>query len=160
MSVAERPLTEFRLWHDAMGQLMLVDDAMEQMLAIVPVRAFPISDRDHWISICDLEGHEVYRIADLADVPAEMRTILEEELSRREFIPIIRRILSATREEPSLWSVETDRGLTTFQVNNEDDVRRTDAAQASILDSHGIRYVISDVRRLDRESREILEHFL
>ena len=73
---------------------------------------------------------------------------------------MIRRILSATHHEPSDWTVETDRGRTSFQLNNEDDVRRIEPDQASILDSHGIRYLITSVRKLDSGSRRILEHFL
>jgi len=56
--------------------------------------------------------------------------------------------------------VETDRGRTTFQLNSEDDVRRIEPDQASIVDTHGIRYLIMSVRELDGASRRILEYFL
>ena len=55
---------------------------------------------------------------------------------------------------------ETDHGPSTFQINSEEDVRRLEPHQASILDSHGVRYLIRDVRRLDAASRRILDHFL
>ena len=55
--------------------------------------------------------------------------------------------------------METDRGPSTFQLNSEDDVRRIEPDQASIVDSHGVRYLIRDVRRLDATSRRILDHF-
>ena len=89
-----------------------------------------------------------------------MRKTVELELSQREFVPVIRRILSATHHEPSDWFVETDRGRTTFQLNSEDDVRRIEPDQASIVDAHGIRYLITSVRGLDGGSRRILEYFL
>ena len=76
----------------------------------------------------------------------------------REFVPVILRVNSATREEPSRWQVETDRGPTSFQVNSEGDVRRIEPAHASVVDSHGIRYWIPDIRRLDsRRRRQLLE---
>ena len=87
------------------------------------------------------------------------RKILEEELARREFFPVILRILSATTKEPSEWEVTTDRGPSTFQINNEDDVRRVDLHSASVLDSHGVRYLIPDIRRLDAGSRRNLRSF-
>src|SRR5208283_6238998 len=102
----------------------------------------------------------ILRISNIQDLPLDVRKTLELELSQREFVPVVRRILSATQHEPSDWFVETDRGPTTFQLNSEDDVRRIEPDQASIVDSHGIRYLITSVRELDGGSRRILEYFL
>jgi hypothetical protein len=150
----------FRLEHDSWGRLVLVDAAGGRQAGVTPVRAFPISDPSRWLAICDAEGHEILPIDDLAALPADVRQVLEAELARREFVPVIRRIVSAAPEEPSAWRVETDRGPTSFQVNTEEDVRRLGPHQASILDSHGIRYLIPDIRRLDGASRRLLEHYL
>jgi hypothetical protein len=145
---------------DPWGQLIMTTNDGQTFTGVVPARAFPISDPDHWISICDEHGQEVLRIDDIGSLSAEVRKIIELELSQREFVPVIRRILSATPHEPSDWTVETDRGRTSFQMNNEDDVRRIEPDQASIVDAHGIRYLITSVRGLDGASRRILEHFL
>jgi hypothetical protein len=153
-------MMDFRLEYDAWGQLVLTGAQGRREVGVTAVRAFPISDPDHWISVCDSQGQELVAIEDLIAVAPDLRAILVEELSRREFVPVIRRIVSATPEEPSQWCVETDRGPTEFQVSNEDDVRRIEPCQASILDSHGIRYLVPDVRRLDKASRRLLEHFL
>jgi hypothetical protein len=149
-----------RLQRDPWGQLVMTTTDGRTFTSVAPVRAFPISDPDHWISICDEHGQEIVRIDDIGSLAADVRKTIEQELSQREFVPVIRRILSATHHEPSDWTVETDRGQTSFQLNNEDDVRRLDADQASIVDSHGIRYLIKSVRKLDGTSRRILEHFL
>jgi hypothetical protein len=149
-----------RLEHDPWGQLLMETDDGRKFAAVVPVRAFPVSDPNHWISICDAQGQELLRIDEIRDLPPEVRTTLELALSHREFVPVIRRILSATQHEPSDWSVETDRGPTTFQVNSEDDVRRMEPDRASIVDVHGIRYLIASVRGLDGGSRRILDYFL
>jgi hypothetical protein len=153
-------MIDFRLEYDPWGRMVYSDADGRRESGVTVVRAFPIGAPDHWISICDSQGHEILCIEDLAQVPPEVRVVLESELSRREFVPIIQRILSATPEEPSQWSVETDRGPTEFQINNEDDVRRIEPHQASILDSHGVRYLVPDVRKLDAQSRRLLEHFL
>ncbi|MGO8689864.1 MAG: DUF1854 domain-containing protein [Thermoguttaceae bacterium] len=151
---------DFTLQRDPWGQLVLVDGDGRRFVGVTPMRAFPLSDVDHWISICDASGHEMVCLLDWSEVAPEVRAILEEELSRRELIPVIVRIIAATTEEPSQWEVETDRGPSTFQINSEEDVRRLEPHQASILDSHGVRYLIRDVRRLDAASRRILDHFL
>ncbi|MGA2033554.1 MAG: DUF1854 domain-containing protein [Thermoguttaceae bacterium] len=150
----------FRLHRDPWGRLVFEHGDGRQLIGVVPARAFPISDPDRWISICDADGHEVFCCATLGDLPAEARQIVVEELARREFIPVIQRIESATTQEPSQWRVHTDRGPNTFQVNSEDDVRRLDAHRASVVDSHGIRYLIPDTRKLDAASWQILEQFL
>jgi hypothetical protein len=148
------------LQYDPWRQLLMETDDGQKFAAVVPVRAFPISDPDHWISICDSHGQEILRIDDIHDLAPDVRGVLELELSQREFVPVIRRIVSATQHEPSDWIVETDRGCTAFQLNSEDDVRRIEPDQASIVDAHGIRYLITSVRKLDHGSRRILEYFL
>ncbi len=154
------PLHPVRLERDPWGQLVMTTADGQMFTGVAPVRAFPISDPDHWISLCDEHGQEIVRIDDIASLAVNVRKTIEQELSQREFVPVIRRILSATHHEPSDWTVETDRGQTSFQLNNEDDVRRLDADQASIVNAHGIRYLIKSVRKLDSGSRRILEHFL
>lgn len=153
-------LRPVRLEYDPWGRLLMETDDGQKFSAVVPVRAFPVSDPDHWLSICDCQGQEIVRIDDIRDLPPDVRATMELELSHREFVPVIRRILSATQHEPSDWFVETDRGRTAFQLNSEDDVRRIEPDQASIVDSHGIRYLITSVRGLDGGSRRILEYFL
>ena len=155
-----KPELDFTLHRDAWGQLALVDAAGQRFEGVAAVRAFPVSNVDRWISICDAQGREIVCIENLDDVAPPVRAILEEELARREFFPVILRILSATTKEPSEWEALTDRGPSTFQINNEDDVRRVDLHSASVLDSHGVRYLIPDIRRLDAPSRRILDHFL
>ena len=154
------PLRPVRLEYDPWGQLLMETDDGRKFSGVVPVRAFPVSDPDHWISICDSHGQEILGISDIHDLLPDVRKTVELELARREFVPVIRRILSATHHEPSDLFVETDRGRTTFQLNSEDDVRRIEPDQASIIDAHGIRYLITSVRGLDGGSRRILEHFL
>jgi hypothetical protein len=156
-SASLRPV---RLQYDRWQRMVMETDDGQKFAAVVPVRAFPVSDPDHWISICDCHGREILRIDDVHDLPADVRGVLEVELSQREFVPVIQRIFSATEHEPSDWVVETDRGCTAFQLNSEDDVRRIDSDQASILDAHGIRYLVTSICGLDHNSRRILEFFL
>ena len=156
------PLHPVRLQRDPWGQLVMTTVDGQTFSGVVPVRAFPISDPDRWVSICDEHGQEIVRIDDIGCLAADVRKTIEQELSQREFVPVIRRILSATHHgvsrQTGRWRI-ADRGPTSFQLNNEDDVRRLDDDQASIVDAHGIRYLIKSVRKLDSGSRRILEHF-
>lgn len=155
------PHDGFDLSHDNWGRLVVIDSEGNRHTGVEPVRAFPITDPEHCISIRDTNGHEIVWIEDLASLPDDIRTALEEELSRREFMPVIRQILSVSaHSEPSEWDVETDRGRGQFLLNNEDDVRRLEGHRAMIIDAHGIRYLIPDTRQLDTASRHVVERYL
>ncbi len=151
----------FRLHHDALGRLVLTESDGREYVDVEPARAYPISDPANRVSIRDAHGHEIRWIERLADLPPEVRTVLETDLHRREFMPIVKRIVHMTAfTEPSQWHVDTDRGRTQFLLGNEDDVHRLDGYRAVIIDTHGIRYLIPDTRALDSHSRRILERYL
>jgi hypothetical protein len=159
--VASGSCPGFELSYDAWGQLVLTDPAGATHVGVDPVRAFPISDPLHSVSILAADGHEVLWIDRLADVPDSVRGILAEELARREFVPVLRRILHVSaNSEPCEWDVETDRGRTRFLLKTDDDVRRLDDRRAMIIDAHGVRYLIPDLAALDGYSHHILERYL
>ncbi len=154
-------MVEFTLEHDAWKRLVMVMKSGERYIGAEPVRAFPLSDPSRAISICDSEGREIVYLDSLEELSVENRAIVEQELSHREFVPRILRIVNhPTDAEPAQWRVETDRGVTTFHVDNTDAVRRQEPHQISIVDSLGIRYLIPDTTQLDAMSRSVLDRFL
>lgn len=151
----------FSLLKDERGQLTLLDAAGRRHENVEPIRAFPISDPEHWISLCDPNGREIVQIRDLAELSAEQRTLLLSELTRREFVPVIRRLVSiSSLAEPCEWFVETDRGPTSFVLNSDEHVRKLGQDRALILDSHGLRYLVPDAKQLDAHSRRLLSRYL
>lgn len=149
------------LSHDAWGRLVLTDAQGRTHSGVELVRAFPLSDPRYGIAVCDSGGHEILWIEQLDKLPSALAQQIDEELARREFVPIIRRILQVSAPvEPSEWEIETDRGCTRFLLNNEDDVHRLDEHRALLTDAHGIRYLIPDTRQLDAVSRRLLERYL
>jgi hypothetical protein len=151
----------FALHHDVWGQLVLTDAAGRQHIGVEIVRAFPLSDPRHGIAICDAKGRELSWLPDLEALPVPLRQQIEDELAKREFVPIIVRIVNVSSPvEPSEWEVETDRGRTFFMLDSEDDVHELDEHRALITDAHGIRYLIPDIARLDADSRRLLERYL
>lgn len=147
--------------YDPFGRLVLSDATGRKHVGVEPIRAFPLSEPLRGISVCNVEGVEVLWIEDLAHVPDEARKLLESELRRREFMPVIERIVHvSSNTDPSQWEVETDRGPTQFLLKSEDDVRRLGPRGAILIDSAGMRYIVHDTRRLDAASRRVLERYL
>lgn len=152
---------DFTLVHDRWGQLTLVDRDGQSHTNVMPIVMFPISDPGHWVSICGPDGRELVCIEDPEQLPPAVRRVLSEELARREFAPVIQRIVRVSgNTEPCAWDVETDRGPTQFILKSEDDVRRLGDHQILITDAHGIRYTIPDLRTVDTKSRRIVEWYV
>jgi hypothetical protein len=150
-----------RLAYDSLGRLVLTDPDGQTHIGVAPIRSFPFSAPSEWISFCDDEGHEIFSLADMQQLTAETRTLLEADLARREFIPVIRRIHSVSSgAEPTDWHVATDRGETRFQLTGEDHIRRMGAKLVIVVDCHGVRYQIPDLGALDHASRRILRRYL
>jgi hypothetical protein len=151
----------FGLYHDEWGQLVLIDADGARHVGVTPVRMFPFSDPQHWLSITDSSGREIVCIEDVADLSPQIREVLQVDLSQREFVPVIQRIIRVSSIlEPCEWLVETDRGRTSFVLKIEDDVRRLGPNQALVLDSAGVRYLIADIKSLDGPSRRVLERYV
>jgi hypothetical protein len=153
-------MSHFTLSRNAFGKLVF-SSAEGVHEGVVPVRAFPIAAPDTGIAIVDVDGHELAWINRLEDLPADVRALLQEELKSREFLPVISRIRGvSTFAVPSTWEVETDRGVTSFVLKGEEDIRRIAGSALIIADSHGVQYLIRDQGALDKGSRKFLDRFL
>ena len=151
----------FSLFRDSLGRLVLCDRKGQEHIDVKPIRIFPISDPEHWVSICDTNSNELVCVEDFSKLPDQVRQTLLEELGVREFLPIIKKIMRiSSRFEPSEWEVETDRGETRFILNDEDDIHRLSTYRILIIDAHRIRFLIPDVRQLDSASRRLLAHYI
>ncbi len=154
------PMTH-RVARDAHGRLVYVDETGQSHVGVVPVQPFPIDAPGENISLLDEDGHELVYIARLSELDADTRKLLMEEITQRDFIPIIERLLAvSTFATPSTWQVKTDRGQNSFVLKGEEDIRRLRNNGLLITDSHGLTYRIHDMRALDRLSRKLLDRFL
>ena len=151
----------FQLQRQPTGQLVLIDAEGQAHVGVVPVRAFPLAAPDEGISLVSIEGHELAWIEQLQELPTAMRVLLQEELSLRDFVPEISRLQSvSTFGTPSVWTVATDRGVTSFILKGEEDIRRLGRNALLIAGSEGVQYSVRDMTVLDRASRRLLERFL
>ena len=152
----------FLLERTSLGKLVLTSAQGERFIGVLPVRAFPILAPEEGISLLSTEGHEVAWVDRLSDLPAGYQSHIEEELARREFMPVLVRIVDVSSfSTPCTWTVETDRGLTEFVLRGDEDIRRIGTGRSLLVaDAHGIHYLVPDQKALDAQSKRILDRFL
>jgi len=155
-------ISKIQLRRDAHGRLLLTLADGSEHAGVVPVRAFPIGAPGEGLSLLGQDGHERLWVERLADLPAALRALIEEELAVREFAPEITRIVSVSGfATPSIWQIETDRGRTELTLKAEEDIRRlAGRTRLLIASAEGVQYRIADTGALDRHSRRLLERFL
>lgn len=152
---------DFQLRRDPFGRLSLIDAGGTVHEGVAPVRAFPIQAPDEGLALVNTDGKEVIWIDTLDDLPAEIAALIREELSGREFMPEIRRIVDVTSfATPCTWTVETDRGTADFVLRGEEDIRRIGTEALLISDTHGIQFLVRNQYALDKHSKKILDRFL
>ena len=149
------------LTRNDLGQLTLTLDDGSTHVGIVPVRAYPLSAPDEGVSLMNTDSHEVAWVDRLSDLPAAWRQLLEAELAVRELTPQVTALLEVSSfSTPSTWTVDTDRGRTSFVLKSEDDIRRLGDGRLLIHSAQGLNFSIADRSRLDKPSRKLLERFL
>ncbi len=135
---------------------------------IVPVRAFPISAPESFISIREPDsrtggrGAEIGMIEDPTRFPAEVAELLRDELSRRYFTPAIRKIHSF-REKFGFcyWDVTTAAGRIEFIMTNPTgSIRTLEDGRVFLYDIDGNCFTVEDPTALDKRSYRMLENYL
>lgn len=153
---------DFSLVRHPMGQLVGINAEGQEVVGVVPVRAFPLQAPDNGIALVLPDGTEWVWVDCLAELPEPAQSLIREELSLREWVPVITEIRAVTSySTPCTWSVDTDRGETQFVLRAEEDIRRTGAGDTLLLtDAHGVYYRITHVPSLSMASKKILDRFL
>jgi hypothetical protein len=160
--MSQEPQPDFQLVRTPFGELVWTGPQGQQVSGVVPVRAFPIQAPQDGIALVDPEGHEVAWFPQLDAIPQPARGLMEEELARREFMPVVQRIVAVSGfSTPCTWTLETDRGRTEFVLRGDEDIRRIGSAHALLIaDAHGINYLVPDQLALDAYSKRVLDRFL
>jgi hypothetical protein len=153
-------VADLTLHRDEAGRLVLTNGSGQSHVGVEPVRAFPISDPERWISLLDSRGCELASVDSLADLPPQAAELIRQELADREFLPRVEQVVRVkTNKEPHQWHVLTDRGPAQFLMRDED-IRRLGPTKAILVDMHGVRYYVPDSSTLDAHSRRILSRYL
>jgi hypothetical protein len=142
--------------HGATLRLTLEADRSFPKVGIL--RAFPLSDRNHFLSVRDGGDNEIGVIVNPDELGAEQRKLVEEDLQRRYLVPAVKRIVSAKERFGTVeWTVETDRGVCHFTTQNlRENVQRPAPGRIILNDVDGNRYDIRNLDELSRESQEVL----
>jgi hypothetical protein len=125
---------------------------------VTMARAFPLSDPDHYIGFLDGAGKDVGLIHDPSQLDPESRKIMEEELEKRYFVPVVERVLNVKEEYGTVyWTVETDRGEKEIIVRNlRDNLLELSSSRVIITDVDGNRFEFPDINKLDGKSMGII----
>ncbi len=135
---------------------------------IVPVRAFPLSDPDEFISIREPEskekgkGAEIGFIRRLADFDAETVALISEELDRRYFIPEIKKIFSMKEKFGYCYiEADTSAGKVSFVMSNlMSNIRVLEDNSVLMTDIDGNCFSIKDSTKIDKTSYKKIEIYL
>lgn len=151
----------FQLSRDEWNHLKLTDSAGHDYLDVAVIPLFPISANKQWVSIVSADGEEIACIDSMQGLSESNIALLQEELSLREFVPIIQKVIRVSGiTEPCEWFVETNHGPTSFVLKTEEDVRRISAKVVNFTDANGIRFRVEDMKQLDKRSRAFVEWYV
>ncbi len=145
---------------DDQGRLTLVDPNGVRHENVHPAKMFPLTEKDHWISIQSEGAREILCIEDPQSLSEPSRTLLLTALARRDFVPIILVIHRIHRlADGHEWHVTTDRGDTSFEVETDESIQPLGHGRLVIIDRRNTRYLVPNVASLDRVSKRKLEHY-
>lgn len=110
----------------------------------------------------DSEIKEVGMIRNLDDFPADQIEIIEKELARRYFVPVIENVKTIKEEFGyTYWEVLSSAGFrrfTTYDMNNA--LIQVGDARLLLIDVDGNRFEIPDYNKLDDKPKKFLEMWL
>ena len=132
----------------------------EEFENLEPKRLFPVNLGDKYITLLSADG-EIAVIRSLLDLTPESRTVIQESLDDYYLVPTITKIISSVDKYGTLrWTVETDRGIKSFDIRNRNhDIRVSKDGVVRIRDADDNRYVIKDYKKLDAHSRaKLIKH--
>ncbi|WP_395739708.1 DUF1854 domain-containing protein [Prosthecobacter sp.] len=145
---------------DESGRLVLVDSNGIRHANVHPAKMFPLTEKDHWISIQSEAGREILCVEDPQKLAETSRKLLLSALARRDFVPIIQVIHRIVRlADGHEWHVTTDRGDTSFEVETDESIQPLGHGRLVIIDRRNTRYLIPNAASLDRVSKRKLEHY-
>ncbi len=135
---------------------------------IVPVRAFPITSPESFISIREPDtraggrGAEIGMIEDSSVFPDDVVAMINDELARRYFTPAIRKIHSFHEKFGyCYWDVTTDAGRVEFIMSNPTgSIRTLEDGRVFLYDIDGNCFTVPDPTGLDKRSYKMLENYL
>ena len=121
-------------------------------------RAFPLEMADAFIGLFAADGEEIGIIEDLTTIEADSRRVLDDELQRTYFLPVITEFGDIGEEFGVVHAdVQTSSGPRHIEIRGiRSNIRLLSRHRALIEDTDGNRYELRDLRQLPKLTREIL----
>lgn len=147
---------------------LTVDGKNETFERVVVIRSFPITNPNEYISVKEPDtrqkgrGEEIGLIVNLNDFDSETVALLNEELGRRYFTPVITKIHSMKEKYGYTYcDADTSAGRANFVLNNpSNNIRTLEDGRVLITDTDGNRYTLPDPKKLDKASYRKIEIYL
>ena len=144
------------------------DGSEEFFERVVPVRAFPVSEPDSFISIREPDtkdvgkGSEIGLIESIFDFDEITIQLIKKELDKRYFTPTIQKIYSVKEQFGYLYfDVLTSAGKSSFVMNNpSSNIRVLEDKRSLIYDIDGNCFEIPEISKMDKASFKKIEIYL
>ncbi len=130
----------------------------EKFTELEPRRLFPVSGLTKYISLLDNDGEEQFIIRDVNRLQPESRDALMSSLNEYYLIPKITRLIKRTEKfKIWMWTVDTDKGVYTFEIRNSyQSIKTLYDGRILIKDGNDNRYEIPDLNKLDKRSIKLI----
>ena len=148
-------------WDGGPGPIRATIDGDRSVLRVHAARAFPLSDPDQLVQLfAGGRDSPIGIVEKLSALAPSDRAALEECLRRDRILPEVRRIVAIDERRHIVhWVVETDRGVTSFDMDKVyENVRRQPSGDVVLTDIVRNRYHVY-IEALDGASREMLERY-
>lgn len=125
-------------------------------------RTFPQSKPFEYISVRTKEDVELGIIINLGLLDSVSEQEAKQELRYRYFVPVVTRI-DSIKQEPGLWIIDfkTDRGDVQLLMRNiHEHIQQTGSGSILFTDMEERRCEITDINKLDKESKKELKKVL
>lgn len=125
-------------------------------------KMLPFTREIDYISVTDKDGKEIGILRSLNDFPDEVIEILNVELNRRYFVPVIKKINSIKDEFGYIyWEAETDCGLKRFTTRSgHHQVIQLEDNRILIIDLDGNRFEIKNYKKIGHKYERIIQTLL
>ncbi len=130
----------------------------EHFTDLEPRRLFPISGAQNYITFLNSSGEEEFILRSLSDLEASQFDMLDRCLWEYYRIPKITRLIERSEKNRIwLWTVDTDRGVYRFEIQNVlQSIKMFYDRRILIKDAKDNRYEIPDIYKLDKRSIRLI----
>lgn len=150
---------ELTCFHQPKDMLRLTVADRYSVVRVEPRWAAPLSHPERFLSLMNAKGEEVAMVASLAELDADSRAAVEEELRRRYLTATVEKVLHAKVEfGATYWTVLTERGSRDFVVQSlQENAQWLGPDHLLLVDIDGNRFEIKDIKALDEKSRTFVD---